>query len=187
MSRARTLANFVGGTSTIAGDPTFTGTVDGVGGGKVLQVKQAVTSATWSLQSTTMTDVTGMSVSITPSATSSKILVIIDAHIGYAIYAGVFHLLRDTTKIYAGDGGLNRCGLFSNFYAAGSYSSYAMLPLTANYLDSPATTSSITYKLQGSSYSSSYLVYVNRTAGEINESNRDGLTASSITVMEISG
>lgn len=170
----------------LADDFAFTGTVDGVGGGKVLQVKQAVTSATWSIQSTTMTDVTGMSVSITPSATSSKILVIVDAHVGYTIYLGVFHLLRDTTKIYAGDGGLNRCGLFSNFYAAGSYSSYAMLPLTANYLDSPATTSSITYKLQGSSYNNSYTSYLNRTHGNINEGNRDGLTASSITVMEIS-
>tara|TARA_Y100000389_G_scaffold199310_1_gene237455 strand:+ start:548 stop:1081 length:534 start_codon:yes stop_codon:yes gene_type:complete len=153
--------------------------------GHVVQVKQAVTDATWSVTSTTMTDVTGLSVSITPSATSSKILVIVDAHIGYNVYAGVFHLLRDTTKIYAGDGGLTRCGLFSNFYYSTASSQYALLPLTANYLDSPATTSSLTYKLQGSSYNSSYTTYLNRTHVNINESNRDGLTASSITVMEI--
>ena len=153
--------------------------------GHVLQVKQAVTDATWSTTSTTLTDVTGMSVSITPSATSSKILVIVDAHIGYDIYAGVFHLLRDTTKIYAGAGGLTRCGLFSNFYSGGSYSNYALLPLTANYLDSPATTSSLTYKLQGSSYDNTRITYLNRTHGNINEASRDGLTASSITVMEI--
>jgi len=156
--------------------------------GSVLQVKQAVTDATWSTTSSTLTDVTGMSVSITPSATSSKILVIVDAHIGYDVYAGVFHLLRDTTKIYAGAGGLTRCGLFSNFYAAGSspiYSTYALLPLTANYLDSPATTSSLTYKLQGSSYTNTRITYLNRTHGNINEASRDGLTASSITVMEI--
>jgi len=153
--------------------------------GSMLQVKQAVTDATWSTTSSTLTDVTGMSVSITPSATSSKILVIVDAHIGYDVYAGVFHLLRDTTKIYAGAGGLTRCGLFTNYY--GSDVQYALLPLTANYLDSPATTSSITYKLQGSSISSGYTAYVNRTHANLSETNRDGLTASSITVMEIAG
>lgn len=169
----------------LADDFAFTGTVSGAGGGKVLQVKQAVTDATWSTPYTTLTDVTGMSVSITPSATSSKILVIVDAHIGYDVYAGVFHLLRDTTKIYAGAGGLNRCGLYTNYYE-GSGGPHALLPLTANYLDSPATTSSITYKLQGSAYAiGGYTTYVNRTHGNINEGNRDGLTASSITVMEI--
>ena len=155
--------------------------------GSVLQVKQAVTDATWSTTSTTLTDVTGMSVSITPSATSSKILVIVDAHIGYDVYAGVFHLLRDTTKIYAGAGGVSRCGLFSNYYEGSGGTQYTLLPLTANYLDSPATTSSITYKLQGSSFNSSHTSYLNRTHANISETNRDGLTASSITVMEIAG
>jgi hypothetical protein len=169
----------------LADNFAFTGDVTGAG--KVLQVKQAMTDATWSVQSTTPTDVTGMSVSITPSATSSKILVIVDAHTGYNIYSGVFHLLRDTTKIYAGAGGLSRCGLFSNFYSGGSFATYALLPLTANYLDSPATTSSITYKLQGTSYHNSHTQYLNRTHGNLNEGSRDGLTASSITVMEIAG
>ncbi len=155
--------------------------------GSVLQVKQAMTDATWSTTSTTMTDVTGMSVSITPSATSSKILVIVDAHIGYSVYAGVFHLLRDTTKIYAGAGGLNRGGLYTNYYEGSGGPDYALLPLTANYLDSPATTSSITYKLQGASYFNGDIGYLNRTHGNINQDNRDGLTASSITVMEIAG
>ena len=155
--------------------------------GSVLQVKQAVTDATWSTTSTTLTDVTGMSVSITPSATSSKILVIVDAHIGYSVYAGVFHLLRDTTKIYAGAGGLTRCGLYTNYYEGSGGPQYALLPLTANYLDSPATTSSITYKLQGSGYASGFATYVNRSHSNINDTNRDGLTASSITVMEIAG
>ena len=168
------------GTAPTAGDLGLNVT------GSVLQVKQAVTDATWSTTSTTLTDVTGMSVSITPSATSSKILVIVDAHIGYDVYAGVFHLLRDTTKIYAGAGGLNRCGLFSNYYE-GSGSQYTLLPLTANYLDSPATTSSITYKLQGAGFQSGFATYVNRTHANIVEPNRDGLTASSITVMEIAG
>ena len=153
--------------------------------GSVVQVKQAVTDTTWSTTSTTLTDVTGLSVSITPSATSSKILVIVDSHIGYGTYPGVFHLLRDTTKIYAGAGGLNRCGLFTNYYEASGATQYALLPLTANYLDSPATTSSVTYKLQGSTFSNGDVVHLNRTHANLSETNRDGLTASSITIMEI--
>lgn len=171
----------------LADDYAFTGTVTGTDGGKVLQVLQAVTDAVWSTLSTTLTDVTGLSVSITPSATSSKILVILDAHIGFQTYAGIYHLLRDTTKIYAGAGDLTRCGLYTNNYVSTTSSQYALLPLTANYLDSPATTSSITYKLQGSSFTNNSYSYLNRTYGNINEANRDGLTASSITVMEISG
>ena len=152
--------------------------------GSVLQVKQAVTDATWSTTSSTLTDVTGMSVSITPSATSSKILVIVDAHIGYDVYAGVFHLLRDTTKIYAGAGGLTRCGLFTNYY--GSDVQYALLPLTANYLDSPATTSAITYKVQFASMSGSINLTVNSPHITTNGVYIIGGT-STITVMEIAG
>jgi len=154
--------------------------------GSVLQVKQAVTDATWSTTSSTLTDVTGMSVSITPSATSSKILVIVDAHIGYDVYAGVFHLLRDTTKIYAGAGGLNRCGLFTNYYEASGASQYSLLPLTANYLDSPATTSAITYKVQFASMSGSINLTVNSPHITTNGVYIIGGT-STITVMEIAG
>jgi hypothetical protein len=107
----------------------------------------------------------------------------VDLHIGYNTYGGIVHLLRGSTKIYAGDGGLTRCGLFSNAYTTDG-TTYHLLPVTAQFLDSPATTSATTYKLQTANYGSG-TQYVNRTHTNLNEATRDGLTASSITLMEI--
>ena len=150
--------------------------------GSVLQVVQAVKTDTFSTSSSTLADITGLSVTITPASSSNKILVLVDLHIGFSIYAGIVHLLRGSTKIYAGDGGLTRCGLYSNTF--GNSNGNQLIPVTAVFLDSPATTSATTYKLQTANYGAG-IQYVNRTGDNINETNRDGLTASSITVMEI--
>ena len=150
--------------------------------GSVLQVIQGTPkSDTFSTTSTTLVDITGLSATITPSSSSNKILVFVDLHIGYSIYAGVVHLLRGSTKIYAGDGGLSRGGLYSNVYASPGN---ALIPVTAVCLDSPATTSATTYKLQTATYGGG-TQYVNRTGDDINESTRDGRTVSTITLMEI--
>ena len=149
--------------------------------GSVLQVVQTVKTNTYSTSSATLADIPGLSVTITPNSSSNKILVFVDLHIGYSVYAGIVHLLRGSTKIYAGDGGLNRCGLYSNVYASPTN---ILLPVTAVCLDNPATTSATTYKLQTACWGTG-TQYVNRTDGDINDANRDGLTASSITVMEI--
>jgi hypothetical protein len=170
------------GTIPLAQIPQLTGVK--LPTGSVLQVVQTVKTDTFSTTSTTLVDITGLSVTITPSSASNKILVMVDLHIGYDVYAGIVHLLRGSTKIYAGDGGLTRCGLFSNAYAAGGDYAFHLIPVTAQFLDSPATTSATTYKLQTANYGSG-TQYVNRTNANLNESTRDGLTASSITVMEI--
>jgi hypothetical protein len=150
--------------------------------GSVLQVVQGTPkSDTFSTTSTTLVDITGLSATITPTSASNKILVFVDLHIGYSIYAGIVHLLRDSTKIYAGDGGLTRCGLYSNVYGN---SGNALIPVTAVCLDSPATTSATTYKLQTATYGAG-TQYVNRTGDNINDPTRDGLTVSTITLMEI--
>ena len=58
----------------LADNFAFTGTVSGAGGGKIGQVVSTNTDATsFSTTSTTLVDITGLSVAITPSATSSKI------------------------------------------------------------------------------------------------------------------
>ena len=150
----------------------------------VTQVVQAVKSDTFSTASTSAVDIPGLSATITPSSASNRILVVVDLHIGYSTYAGIVHLLRGATKIYAGDGGLTRCGLYSNAYSGQDI--YHLLPVTATFLDSPATTAATTYKLQTANYGAG-TQFVNRTSANLNETTRDGLTASSITLYEISG
>jgi hypothetical protein len=117
------------------------------GGGKVLQVVQTSTNTETSITSTSLTD-SGLSASITPSSATSKILVLItqeyqmqriaagNVGIGYA-------LLRDATTVVTQDAGF----IYSD-YAGTTYIVNRNM-LAYNYLDSPATTSSITYKTQG--------------------------------------
>ena len=155
--------------------------------GSVLQVVQAVKTATQTITGMTQTDVTGLSVVITPRSASNKILVLVDMKCGYGVYGGIANILRNGTKIYVGGGGLARsCAMFSNAYTP-SNAIYHMLPLVANYLDSPATTSALTYKVQAAAFDAGQVQYINRTSADLNETGRDGLTASSITVMEIAG
>jgi len=135
-----------GNVLTVAGGvPTWAAPA---GGGKVLQVVQATYSTSTTIASTTYTD-TGLSASITPSSASSKILVLVNqaayAQRGASNTAAVgMRILRNSTDVFT---------LLSPqaiFLAVGGSSEVYIGGVTAmTYLDSPATTSSITYKTQG--------------------------------------
>lgn len=119
-------------------------------GGKVLQVVQASTTTTVTVSTTTLTD-TGLSASITPSATTSKILVLISQSYWNGSSSGVnigsgFNLRRGSTDILTTpqfSQGYLELGGTSNAKQLAGYT-----PMI--YLDSPSTTSSTTYKTQGS-------------------------------------
>ena len=152
--------------------------------GAVLQVASAVKSDTLTTSSTTFTDITGLSVSITPLFSSSKILVMVNMT-GQGV-AGVsiaqFRLVRDSTVINAGAAAGSRTLGFAAAIPADSNH-----PIThgANYLDSPSSTSSITYKVQVRT-SAGGTAYVNIAQGDSDDVNRTR-TSSTITVMEIAG
>jgi hypothetical protein len=113
------------------------------GGGKVLQVVQ-VTYSTETTNSTTSYADTGLSASITPSSATSKILVIatqaFEFQQGQDAAGGFLKILRDATGIYEITGLRTNIGGASLALVGGLY--------TMNYLDSPATTASTTYKTQ---------------------------------------
>lgn len=122
------------------------------GGGKVLQVVMGQTSTSTTIASTTYTD-TNLTANITPSATSSKILVIISQPVyGYASqYSGAglgIQLVRSGTSIWAGN--KNNIGMETN-QISNTGTLFGVMSLT--YLDSPSSTSSLTYKTQGAVYS----------------------------------
>jgi hypothetical protein len=160
--------------------------------GSVLQVVQTVKTDTFSTTALTSSpaDVTNMSVAITPTNTSSKILVLVNGVGGYQAYQVNFRLMRNSTPISIGDaiGSRPRTSVTSGSYVGNaSYEQYHYSPFSICYLDSPSTTSSTTYKLQMGTYNASYTVYLNRNHGYQNTANYDATTASSITVMEIAG
>ena len=155
-------------------------------GGKILQVKQAVKKDRQTIQSQTLVDVTGMSVSITPSSTSSKILVNYSLMVfSNAIYWSM-RLLRDSdSTIFIGNE-----NSYNTSQTRGSFGSYQSSYVTAetvaqSFLDSPNTTSATTYKLQaGGPYSSTYIIGINASVASENGSY---MTAgiSTITAMEV--
>jgi hypothetical protein len=153
--------------------------------GSVLQVVQTVKTNTFSTASTSFVDVTGLSVSITPTSATSKILVLMDVKLGSDTnVSGYLKILRDSTSIYIGDAD----GSCQRATYANSDDPSAQWPYQAvgNYLDSPATTSSITYKIQilSEPIENTGTVYINR-GGDSSTTAAGGRTASSITVMEI--
>jgi len=161
----------------------FTGTVSGAGGGKVLQVVSTDKTDTFSTTSTSFVDVTGLSVQITPSSTSSKILVT-GALVGSATSHFFFaRLMRDGTQILVNDSVGSRSAANFGFatYQASNYMPHTM-PIHA--LDSPNSTSALTYKIQIECWSGTS--YINRT-GRDTDSVYDMRGASTITVAEIEG
>jgi hypothetical protein len=120
----------------------------GGGGGKVLQVVQATYSTSTTIASSTFTD-TGLSVSITPSLTTSKILIIgsqsLFSQRNAKVTAGGLQLVRGATSIMDQTGTLT-AGVYLE--GTGLTDAYLGSVNPINYLDSPATTSATTYKVQ---------------------------------------
>jgi len=157
----------------------------GMYGGAVLQVVQSVKTSAQSTTSTSYVDITDLSVTITPTSSSSKILVMARINnISNSLDYGTFiNLVRgsttltsstaggvaDTKDAWAGGGG----GM------GGTGNSRQKSSCAIDYLDSPATTSSTTYKMQMVADSGSTAT-VNQWA-----LNTDVASVSSITLMEI--
>ena len=152
------------------------------GGGKVLQVVSTTKSDSFTSTSTSFADVTGLSVSITPSNASSKVLVLYNVSGSQAVAAQIARsrLMRDSTEINIGDTASTR--------ARGTSDPFSVAPqiigttIAGSYLDSPATTSATTYKFQVAT--SGGTVYVNRSEDDSDSTIRSR-TVSTITVMEI--
>ena len=155
------------------------------GVGKVLQVQSFAFTGTTdtTAQDNTFVD-TGLTVNITPSATTSKILVM--ASIGKigGNYAGQMYnlrIVRDSTNVLLGDVAGSR-----TLASAGGATSLAgeNNSITLTYLDSPATTSATTYKITYSGMSS-YATRINYSRNDGNTDAPSARAASTITVMEI--
>ena len=141
-------------TTFLRGDNTF------ASAGKVLQVITAIDETSRSTTSATFTDITGLSVTITPSSTSSKIYVICNTtgHSETTSASSYYTLLRGSTNLAT--------NALANLYSAATD---LELPVTMCILDSPNTTSATTYKAQfrRSSASGAAGAQYNNTLGSI--------------------
>jgi len=164
MSSAKLLTSGGGGVilqpaSSIASDvtvnlPVTAGTLDRLNrAGNVLQVVQSTTRTTTTINTSTFTD-TSLSASITPSSTSSKILVFISQQVRNAAANPTtlgcrIRLLRGSTNILSLSGENTAFDTFEITADGGGNTRIAGY-INFNYLDSPSSTSSVTYKTQAS-------------------------------------
>jgi len=153
--------------------------------GAVVQVVQGSYGDATVVNSTTYTSI-GLSVNITPTSTSSKILISYDVHA--AAYGGSesahLRIYRDSTSVYVGNTRGSRTPATSA--VGGDASSSAIYMQSNTYLDSPSTTSQITYEIKCRSYDGGggNQAYVNRSYTDSNFSSIPSVV-STITVMEI--
>jgi chlorite dismutase len=141
----------------------------------IVQVQSTFKANSFSSSSTSYVDITDLSVSITPSSASNKILVMASVTIGNAGGNGLLNLVRNSTNIAQS---IN--GTVNQTVAANVATAYQTITYPIMFLDSPATTSATTYKIQLNTAGST--VYINLRGTD----NYYG-GVSSITVMEISG
>jgi hypothetical protein len=155
--------------------------------GKVGQVLSTLKTDTFSTTSSSNVTITGLSQTITPSATSSKILIIVSLSAGVTNNDGnlaMFQISSGNTATYVGDAASNRQRVVHWVRRPGDGATVAAtnMPMTMVYLDSPNTTSAVTYnavaRVNGGT------AYVNR-GGVDTDDGSWGRSASTITVMEI--
>ena len=172
-------------------------------GGGIVQIKQFVykTATTISVSGGTMYD-SGVQCTMTPHSSSNQIFVVVDMSVGLNNgYGGRLILRRDSTDLinFRGTPSGTRPIVTKAFndHKSTSAESYSYYNVPIHALDQPNTTSAVTYKVRIGSYSGA-TVYINRSAafqdgggggsdGLSNGTNSyDGITVSTITLMEVS-
>ena len=152
--------------------------------GTILQVVSTAKTDTFSVTNTNFTDVTNYNVTITPSSTSSKVLVVVHANTGNSTNNNttMVQLYRDATLIAAGDTAGSRARVFGG---PRYFDTNVMDTVSMTFLDSPATTSATTYKVAMASRGGA-TGYLNRSGLDTDSAN---LTrgVSTITLMEVAG
>ena len=139
-----------------------------------------LTSSLTQVVTTTFTNLTGMTVSITPTSNTSKILVHCFASVNQdgGVMAALYRLARDGTGILVGDAAGSRTSASSGPHDDGDTKAAFVI------LDSPATTSAVTYTYQARGATGNATIYLNRSKTDTNAADNIR-SASTIIVQEI--
>jgi len=157
--------------------------------GAVLQVVQTVKTDVFSSGGapTTFYPITGFTATITPQFSTSKILIIANMALGSGYWEVQGNLLKNGANVTASQGTARSTRLpvsFSVNQYYGGVAGYNFLDTNYLYLDSPATTSAVSYGISLNTYST-YGVYLNRTGYDLDSADYYGCPSSTITAIEI--
>ena len=152
----------------------------GIDTGKIGQIVSVTKTDTFTYSGTGLADVTGLSLSITPVATSSKIYLVANINIGSNARYTAFKFVRGSTDIGIGNAEGNRARVTVSSFSNPNLSlgNYQMPNSSASFLDSPSSTSELTYKIQ--MINNSGTGYLNRWGVDTGASG-----VSTITAIEI--
>jgi hypothetical protein len=152
----------------------------GIGGvGKLGQVIQAVKTDTTTINSQTFTTISGLSLNITPTATSSKILLMMS--VTGAGDMSAFRFLRDSTPIGIGDSAGSR----PQVTASSPFTNdNKMFEIGMNFLDSPNSTSQLTFVVQSRNLNSGNNAKIGQSVTDT-DNNQHPRTISTLTAMEV--
>jgi hypothetical protein len=117
--------------------------------GTILQVVSTTKTDTFTMSSTTYATITGLTATITPSSATSKILIFVSSNSAAdsGSVTNVFlQMVRDSTPIGIADAASDRTQ--SSFFGNSTALTQQTRDVSLNFLDSPATTSAITYGVQ---------------------------------------
>ena len=153
--------------------------------GAILQVVSTTKTDTFTTTSTTFTDITGLTATITPSSTSSKIMIF--ATVSSASTSGTvstaMRLVRDSTAIAVGATAGSRTSVSSDGMSDNGSSQQTIL--ATDFLDSPSTTSAVIYKIQLRANTANTIA-VNRSVTD-SDAATFARSVSTITLMEVAG
>jgi len=154
--------------------------------GGILQVVSTAKTDTFTMSSSTFADVTGLTATITPKSSTSKILVMLDIKLAAnttLVTQIQLRLRRAGTDIYLGDAaGIRTQTSFSGAVVTGGF---MITQGSSTFLDSPATTSATTYSIGIRTSDNTRSIFVNRGFNDEDDPTRSR-TASSLTLMEVS-
>ena len=164
------------------------GLPSGANGG-IIQVVQSYSTAIFSTTSNTMTEYAALNTTITPSSSSNKILIITNVNLSASNRYSAIKILRDSTIIAIGDtaGNRSRVTVSSGSNNDETDNIHIMRNSSASFLDSPSSTSAITYKIQfGNTNNGAYISYINRApSGDDDDGSYNHRGISTITAYEI--
>lgn len=151
----------------------------GIDTGKVAQLVQAVKTDTTTVSSNSFATISGLSLNITPSASSSKILLTMS--VTGAGDQSAFRFLRDSTAIGIGDADGSR----PRVTAGGNFTNdNKMFEASMTFLDSPSSTSQLTFVVQSRNLNSGNNSKIGRSV-EISDDAQNPRTISTLTAIEI--
>ena len=158
-----------------------TGSATQASSGRVLQVVSTTLTTAFSTTSASMVDVTGLSLSITPTSASSKVLVTVNLSMTPGASGAVlfYQMVRNSTAIGIGTTGGSNFNVTGAMYSGDASTNQNFIYPSSQLLDSPATTSATTYKVQICNNSGGTTVYINKRSDNYISA------ISTITVMEI--